>query len=60
MRLEESYEDHMNRIATDILSCPTCQSEDLELLGTTYEKDTGAENAEFRCEDCDNVFIECS
>jgi len=54
----ETAEEQRNRIATDILTCPKCDSENIELLGSTYDEDD-VESAEFQCNECKHVFSDC-
>lgn len=56
MGLIESHEDHMNRMATDILDCPKCESEDVHLCGCTFDEDSQSETEHFQCNHCDHLF----
>ena len=61
MRLEETYEEHMNKLATEVAICPKCSSEDVDLCNATYvnhAKDE-AEIAEYYCNECDRIFEQC-
>jgi len=51
----ESAEDHMNHMATDILECPKCESEDLELAGIDYFE--YASNERWFCKNCGHDFV---
>ena len=56
MNLSETHEDHMNRMATDIIECPSCSGEDLEIRGIEYSKDDDSEISALRCNDCGTEF----
>ena len=53
MRIGDSAMDHMNRMATDILECEKCESENLEMV------DADSVTFEFKCEDCGHAFKYC-
>lgn len=44
MWLEETAMDNLNRMATDILCCPDCMSEDLDEIGCEYDETEGFPN----------------
>jgi uncharacterized Zn finger protein len=56
MRLEDSAIDDMNHMATDILECGKCDSENLELLGSHEYEEQEFTVLEWKCKECGHVF----
>ncbi len=54
--IEESAIDDMNRIATDVLCCPECMSDDVYEKGCEYDEDMEVTLLHMKCKDCDYVF----
>ena len=54
----ETYEEHMNNVATDILTCPECMDEEVETMAHQYDKETEVLTTDFKCLCCDHVFSE--
>ena len=51
-----SYEDHMNEMATDILDCPECSSEDLTNTASSFDEETEVTTDSCHCSECDHKF----
>ena len=60
MRLEETAMDNLKRMATDILCCPVCMSEDLEEVGLEYDEVEDFITWHMRCRDCEKLFTDTS
>jgi DNA-directed RNA polymerase subunit M/transcription elongation factor TFIIS len=56
----ETHEAYMNRVATDILSCPKCDSEELDWRGSEYDNVAEVKTDYYECRSCKKAFTEVS
>ncbi len=60
MNLQDTAMDNMNRIATDILECESCSSEDVTVTGSHYDDQIGSTATFFLCTHCGHTFTDYS
>jgi DNA-directed RNA polymerase subunit M/transcription elongation factor TFIIS len=58
MNFNETHHDNDNRIATDIIECPKCDSENVLFKDQKYNSWTDTVTFFFVCLECDNHFKE--
>ena len=54
--INETHEEWMNRLATDILDCSECLSEDIEEIGCKAEKGKAPHIYHYKCKQCNHNF----
>ena len=52
----DSCLEHMNRLATDVLDCPECSSESLEVIDVEHDEECSIETFHMSCDDCGKQF----
>lgn len=56
MNLHFTAEDNMNLIATDIIVCPECDSEEIKVMGVDHSHIDDDTILIIKCGDCERLF----
>lgn len=52
MNIHESAMDNMNRLATDIIECPSCGSEEMEFTSLNMDEEILEMTEVWKCSEC--------